>query len=291
MSTTTVPEFCPKPVLEYLTWKCLNDATLECMFHKDEALAKATVEEYQRFLYMLYLQDRSQSGKETAVSDIPSTPLSPSELVDMVWHTHILHTRVYVHMCTKYFTHFIHHVPEWGEEAPESEKEIAAKQGRYQAMLQFYQRVFNEPAPAHIWGGVHTAEAGTCSSCQPGKCSSATETAITTGTCSNCSPGKCNSKLGSCSSCQPGKCSSKLGTCSSCQPGKCTSKLGSCSSCQPGKCSSKLGSCSSCQPGKCSSKLGSCSSCQPGKCTSKLGTCSNCSPGKCQAVLAVAATN
>ena len=46
-----------------------------------------------------------------ACADNPGTPLSPSRLVDVGWHTFILHTREYAAFCERVAGHFIHHVP------------------------------------------------------------------------------------------------------------------------------------------------------------------------------------
>lgn len=40
-----------------------------------------------------------------------STPLAPSELVDIGWHTFLLHTRDYAAFCQKLAGRFLHHVP------------------------------------------------------------------------------------------------------------------------------------------------------------------------------------
>ncbi|GAA0606544.1 hypothetical protein GCM10010174_24420 [Kutzneria viridogrisea] len=44
-------------------------------------------------------------------------PLSPSNAVDLGWHTFILHTRDYAEFCDRVAGHFIHHVPD-DEPAP-----------------------------------------------------------------------------------------------------------------------------------------------------------------------------
>lgn len=47
-----------------------------------------------------------------AGADNPGLPLSPSETVDIGWHTFILHTREYADFCDRIAGGFIHHVPE-----------------------------------------------------------------------------------------------------------------------------------------------------------------------------------
>lgn len=53
-----------------------------------------------------------------ATSADSATALSPSHLVDIGWHTFVLHTREYAQFCARLAGRFIHHVPEhpsdWG---------------------------------------------------------------------------------------------------------------------------------------------------------------------------------
>ena len=46
-----------------------------------------------------------------ACADRPGTPLSPSWLVDVGWHTFLLYTRDYAEFCERVAGRFIHHVP------------------------------------------------------------------------------------------------------------------------------------------------------------------------------------
>ncbi|MET7640417.1 hypothetical protein [Streptomyces sp. NPDC005438] len=47
-----------------------------------------------------------------ACAGSPGSVLSPSPLVDIGWHTFILHSREYSEFCDEVAGHFIHHVPE-----------------------------------------------------------------------------------------------------------------------------------------------------------------------------------
>jgi hypothetical protein len=51
-------------------------------------------------------------------------PLAPSELVDIGWHTFILHTREYVAFCERVAGEFLHHVPT-GQDDPDAHGERA----------------------------------------------------------------------------------------------------------------------------------------------------------------------
>ncbi|MEH0930892.1 glycine-rich domain-containing protein [Micromonospora sp. CPCC 205558] len=49
---------------------------------------------------------------------VTTTPIGPSALVDIGWHTFILHTRDYAEFCDRIAGRFIHHEPEDGSEWP-----------------------------------------------------------------------------------------------------------------------------------------------------------------------------
>lgn len=58
--------------------------------------------EYRRFLRLRQLH--------------PETPLVPTELMDSVWHEHLLNTRAYFADCMRLFGQFMHHEPEYEDE-------------------------------------------------------------------------------------------------------------------------------------------------------------------------------
>ncbi len=88
--------------------------------------------EYRRFMEL-----------KVAVGDYDATQLSPSSLVDAMWHLHILDTRQYSAMCAD-LPSFIHHNPDGGKDA-------AARCIRYQTTLIAYRSRFGETAPSTIW--------------------------------------------------------------------------------------------------------------------------------------------
>lgn len=47
-----------------------------------------------------------------ACADNPGTPLRPSKMVDLGWHTFVLYTRDYAKFCEHVADRFIHHTPE-----------------------------------------------------------------------------------------------------------------------------------------------------------------------------------
>jgi len=63
--------------------------------------------EYARFLRLRQLH--------------PETPLVPTELMDAVWHEHILNTRAYFEDMIRLFGRFLHHEPEYPGEPSDSD--------------------------------------------------------------------------------------------------------------------------------------------------------------------------
>ncbi|WKU07301.1 hypothetical protein [Micromonospora sp. HUAS LYJ1] len=53
-----------------------------------------------------------------AAAAVTTMPIGPSNLVDIGWHTFILHTRDYAEFCDRIAGRFIHHEPEDGSEWP-----------------------------------------------------------------------------------------------------------------------------------------------------------------------------
>ncbi|MFJ8361461.1 glycine-rich domain-containing protein [Streptomyces sp. NPDC093984] len=71
----------------------------------DEATARRIVGQTAAFL--------AASGRK------PGAFLAPSKLVDIGWHTFILHTTDYADFCQRVVGHFVHHVPtDEGDEPP-----------------------------------------------------------------------------------------------------------------------------------------------------------------------------
>lgn len=71
----------------------------------------------------------------------PDVALVPSEDVDEVWHTHILHTRQYAGDCQLLFGHFLHHEPNDG--TPDTLMAMAAAVASTRAL---YAQVYGAPS-------------------------------------------------------------------------------------------------------------------------------------------------
>ncbi|SCG67856.1 glycine-rich domain-containing protein [Micromonospora coxensis] len=93
-------------------------------------------------------------------------PIGPSELVDIGWHTFILHTRDYADFCHRIAGRFIHHQPEPTSDDPQpsSPEPIGAPIARTVSAITAAGFALDQV----LWGGT-AAECGTkCSQCHAG---------------------------------------------------------------------------------------------------------------------------
>jgi len=96
------------------------------------AFAAGAVREYKRFVLLAV-----EAGH----------PVTPSEVVDQVWHLHLIYTRSYWQgLCAGVLGQDLHHGPTQGGMA-EQEKFV----DWYTRTLESYRRVFGEEAPLEIW--------------------------------------------------------------------------------------------------------------------------------------------
>lgn len=89
------------------------------------------ISEYKRFIFL---------------ATVAGHPVTPSFVVDEVWHTHLIFTRSYWEVMGDILGILIHHDPGQGEPGDEA---VFARQ--YQQTLESYRKYFGEP-PADIWG-------------------------------------------------------------------------------------------------------------------------------------------
>lgn len=110
--------------------------------------AERAVGEYKRFVYLAV-----RAGH----------PVTPSEVVDEVWHLHLCHTRSYWdELCAGILGRPLHHDPTEGG-ASEDRK----FRNWYSRTLESYREVFNEDAPADIWPPVEERFAMTTEKAAP----------------------------------------------------------------------------------------------------------------------------
>jgi hypothetical protein len=91
------------------------------------------IEEYKKYLFLGLVSRHS---------------VTPSRVIDEVWHAHILFTRAYRQFCQEVFGHPFDHDPEL---IPVDEQ-TGVFQAQYLATLDLYRREFGSEPPAEIWG-------------------------------------------------------------------------------------------------------------------------------------------
>ena len=117
----------------------------------DRARLDLMEQEYRRFL-ALHL-------------GYPGADIVPCEIVDELWHQHILDTRAYREDCERLFGRFLEHYPYFGMNGPE---DAQALDDAYADTLERYRRAFGEP-PAATWVSAEVAKK--CrTACKPMRC-------------------------------------------------------------------------------------------------------------------------
>jgi hypothetical protein len=97
-----------------------------------KAFARRAVDEYKKFVYL------------AATS---ATPVTPSDVVDQVWHLHLTFTRSYWDdMCAGLLGHALHHGPTKG-----GSREDAKYRRQYAETLALYRCEFGTEPPADFW--------------------------------------------------------------------------------------------------------------------------------------------
>lgn len=96
------------------------------------AEAARAIREYKRFIYLAVAAGH---------------PVSPSEVVDQVWHLHLLYTRSYwKRLCGEVLGRELHHEPTKG-----GGEERGKFADWYERTLQSYRHHFHEEPPADLW--------------------------------------------------------------------------------------------------------------------------------------------
>ena len=81
---------------------------------------------------------------KAASLDIDATKLSPPELVDSVWHEHVLDTKHYAPACLSAFGHPIHH-------DPNGDADVGLRARRREATLVALEKVYGDAYDEEIW--------------------------------------------------------------------------------------------------------------------------------------------
>ncbi|WP_192902204.1 glycine-rich domain-containing protein [Micromonospora globbae] len=93
-------------------------------------------------------------------------PLGPSDLVDIGWHTFILHTREYADFCERIAGRFVHHQPDppSDDAGPTAPEPLGAPISRTVAAI----RAAGFALDQELWGGVTADCSSKCSQCHAG---------------------------------------------------------------------------------------------------------------------------
>ena len=123
---------------ERLKWKVVNESK-----EMTNELAEIAEREYKRFLTISLLY--------------PDVGLSPTLLMDIMWHAHILDTVNYMTDCKSLFGKYMHHNPNFG---PHSTPEVKTQiRDSTETTMKLYNQLFNEDAV------VSSDEHGRCDRC------------------------------------------------------------------------------------------------------------------------------
>merc|ERR1719309_681394 len=98
------------------------------------------VQEYRRFLAVKVIY------RDTGIP----TDLSPSAVVDLVWHTHINNPGHYLDICNKLGVKIIDHDPE------AARHQDSVRKRRLEKTKILYELVYNQKAPEEYWGLTYT---------------------------------------------------------------------------------------------------------------------------------------
>lgn len=93
--------------------------------------ARRAIEEYKKFLYL---------------TQISSSPITPSFQVDQVWHQHLTYSRHYWGVCMKILSKPLHHGPTKG-----GGQEASRYYKQYIQTLEIYEEEFDVYPPNDIW--------------------------------------------------------------------------------------------------------------------------------------------
>ncbi len=98
----------------------------------DKDFTYEVIEEYKRFVYIAMISD---------------FVVSPSEIIDKIWHQHILFSRGYRKFCDEVIGKFFDHTPE----LVPSNIQTAIFNAQYRDTIELYKKEFDADPPAHIW--------------------------------------------------------------------------------------------------------------------------------------------
>ena len=120
-----------KQVLEFVRFNEFMEQSLANEMAMTLEGARQAIMEYVKFIYLMQYSHAS---------------ITPSDEVDLVWHFHMTHTKMYHLMGKEIFDRFIHHNPTEG-----GEQESKKYNEWYNYTLYLYEKVLGEKPPARFW--------------------------------------------------------------------------------------------------------------------------------------------
>ncbi|EGG23760.1 hypothetical protein DFA_05895 [Cavenderia fasciculata] len=117
--------------LEDVDQKRLSNIFFDSHPESEDDIAPLLVKEYLKFITLKVLDQ-----------DWDATKLSPSPLIDQMWHIHILETKSYQDMCNK-FGRMIHHRASIKEQEDDDPLLQQEKRNRYRRTLELYEKYYH----------------------------------------------------------------------------------------------------------------------------------------------------
>ncbi|HEY9584669.1 MAG TPA: hypothetical protein VJI33_03805 [Candidatus Paceibacterota bacterium] len=145
----------------------LSDEPVSRLFRWDLSRVRQHLAERKRWSVKRCLAVDQEYRRFIALHVIhPKAGISPSKLVDEMWHTHVLFTRDYAKFCETIAGKFIHHNPFL--KADQNRPEV--KKVPHRTMM-LYRRHFGKPDPK-IWPWAKCADCTTasCGDCTSSDC-------------------------------------------------------------------------------------------------------------------------
>ena len=134
--------------LARFSWKILNDENRSPDITPETV--KISEKEYRRFL--------------TLKAENPDVRLTPTPLMDLFWHAHILDTMSYARDCEEILGRFMHHVPNFG---PHQKPGISFDDDRsWKDMCRLYKERFGEEPEFQGNGDVSNCSVDDCHGCR-----------------------------------------------------------------------------------------------------------------------------
>jgi len=113
-------------------------------YFPNSSVAEHGIDEYKKFLVLMATSPDA---------------VTPSKMIDEIWHNHILDTMAYMETCEKLFGKYLHHNPGFSS----SVEEEKVFDNQYDSTLKLYKAQFGEP-PVYFWPSEEASCGSSCGS-------------------------------------------------------------------------------------------------------------------------------